>query len=84
MNAQLRRLFAVADQESGMMLHDIIRNAAVERAVAHTLSSGESSEAEMKLIRGVNQTRELLVTSQPVREADQVMAQFSFFAMSRG
>ncbi|MBA2743012.1 MAG: PAS domain-containing protein [Chthoniobacterales bacterium] len=71
MNPQLLHLFEVGDVGAGAMLHDIIRDASVERAVSHTLTTGESSEIEIKVARG-SDTLNVSVTSEPVHETGDV------------
>lgn len=50
------------------MLHDVIRDASVERAVTQTLTTAESGEVEIKVTRG-SATLNVSVTSEPVHEA---------------
>ena len=65
MNPQFQRLFRLQEEANGVGLLEIVRNAAVERAVSDALESGELRTEPVTIGRDLEERREMEVTAVP-------------------
>ena len=65
MNPQFQRLFRLPEEAIGVGLLEIVRNAAVERAVTDALESGELRTEPVTIGRDLEERREMEVTAVP-------------------
>lgn len=70
LNPRFRELFGLRTDETGVALLEIVRDAAVERALTTALERGEMQTQPMTLSRGLDPKRELEVTVVPFTSGD--------------